>query len=396
MSSSSSSQTTYVQSEQKDLQIENKSTPTKMPTSKNTKSKKTHDVQDTPVADVTESQSTAESTEAAPKMKKLFSHKKEVSKAVDEAETETEVEDNTATKPEPKAAKKRVKKDATEAESAEAKPKTKRSKKTTDASSDEQDSKPKRSKRPKSEPLEEPQEPKDTGVVAVVSTVSSDDADDAAPADDSQKKRKRSKKVRDPSAPKRPLSSFMVFSGLHRQEVSQSNPELKVTQISSKLGEMWGLLTDQQKAAYKSPVVVSVVEPNESGEPAESSPKAKATKRQKKSKDDKSEIAAINEKAEKKAKKAKKAEKKARKAERAKNPDAPKKPLSSFMIYSNEHRQEVKTAHPELKITQIAKILGQMWHQLSAEEQSKYKIIVVEPSVTAPVVDAAIPPVETF
>ena len=385
---SASSQSTYVQSEKKDLQSENKSTSIQMPTSKTTKSKKAREAQDTPFTDVTVTESIVPvSAEVPPKMKKLFSHKKEVVKAENEIETETEAEadDNKAPQPAPK---KRAKKDATatvDDQSAEVKPKTKRTKKTADASSDEQDSKPKRSKRSKPEQSEETEET-DTSAVQAAASSSSDDV-----ADDSQKKRKRSKKVRDPSAPKRPLSSFMVFSGLHRQEVSQSNPELKVTQISSKLGEMWGLLTDQQKAAYKSPVVVSVVEPRESGEPAdvssaESSPKAKANKRQKKENVDKAE------------KKAKRAEKKARKAEKAKNPDAPKKPLSSFMLFSNEHRQEVKTAHPELKITQIAQKLGQMWRQLSAEEQGKYKIIVIDPSVpvVAPVVDTTTTPVETF
>ena len=385
----------HVQKEQKDLQVENKSTPTQMPNSKNVKSKGTAGaVQVTPVvADVAVAVPVvADVAVAVPvvadvdvqakggKMKKLFSHKKENAKAGDETESQEEP------KAKAKASKKRAKKEdapevAVESGSAESsesaeKPKSKRSKK---------------EKKVKEEDRYDELE-----------KLESD-------SDVTQKKRKQSPKAKDPDAPKRPLSSFMVFSGLNRQEVKQSNPELKATQIAVKLGEMWGLLTDEQKAVFKTPSVVSVVvAANESGDsepqtpaatrqkkakadesPSESSSPKPAAKRQKKAKADKTE------KDEKADKKAKKAEKKAKRAEKkALNPDAPPKKPSSFMQFSNEHRKEVQAAHPDFKITQVAQELGLMWHQLTADEKSKYNIIVIEPPV--PAVVSQVPPIETF
>jgi hypothetical protein len=371
-----------------------------MPNSKNSKLKKEEDVA---AAGVVQTEQTEQTEQSVPKMKKLFSHKKGGAKvAVDqndvdtETDTATHAEESVAQPSEQKAAKKkRVKKDATASADADAdvKPKTKRAKKDTISGGDENSQpKSKQSGKVKADAEADAEEETETSAAGV-------ESDDAV---DIPKKRKNSKKVRDPSAPKRPLSSFMVFSGIHRPEVKQSNPELKATQIATKLGEMWGLLTDEQKATFKSPAVVSVVvSSNDSESLAESPLKPAVIKRQKKvkvAKTEKDEKAERDEKAEKKAKKAKKAEKKARKAQKALNPDAPPKKLSSFMLFSNERRKDVQSAHPEFKITQVAQELGIMWRQLSDDEKSKYNIIVIEPSsvpAVAPALEAVLP-IETF
>ena len=48
---------------------------------------------------------------------------------------------------------------------------------------------------------------------------------------------KRAKK--DPSAPKRPMSAFLYFSQGKRKSIKDANPELKNTEVSRLLGEMW-------------------------------------------------------------------------------------------------------------------------------------------------------------
>uniref|UniRef100_A0A7S2EU25 HMG box domain-containing protein n=1 Tax=Trieres chinensis TaxID=1514140 RepID=A0A7S2EU25_TRICV len=48
---------------------------------------------------------------------------------------------------------------------------------------------------------------------------------------------KRAKK--DPSAPKRPMSAFLYFSQDKRRLIKEENPEMKNTEISVRLGEMW-------------------------------------------------------------------------------------------------------------------------------------------------------------
>jgi hypothetical protein len=46
---------------------------------------------------------------------------------------------------------------------------------------------------------------------------------------------------------------------------------------------------------------------------------------------------------------------------------------TSFINFSNEHRQTVRDQNPGLHITEIAKILGAMWRSLTDEEKADYK-----------------------
>jgi structure-specific recognition protein 1 len=62
--------------------------------------------------------------------------------------------------------------------------------------------------------------------------------------------------------------------------------------------------------------------------------------------------------------------KKFKKAPKDKN--APKKPLTPFFIFSQEKRSEVVKAHPEMKLAQIGKKMGEMWQALSQEEKDTY------------------------
>lgn len=62
-------------------------------------------------------------------------------------------------------------------------------------------------------------------------------------------KRKRTKK--DPNAPKRPLSSYMLFCQEERENVKKENPDLKAKEILSELGKRWKGLDDDEKKKYQ-------------------------------------------------------------------------------------------------------------------------------------------------
>ena len=66
-------------------------------------------------------------------------------------------------------------------------------------------------------------------------------------------KGKKVKKVRDPAAPKRPANPYINFTNAKRAEVKAAHPEAKIGEISKIIGGMWGLLTADQKAAFKAP-----------------------------------------------------------------------------------------------------------------------------------------------
>ena len=51
-------------------------------------------------------------------------------------------------------------------------------------------------------------------------------------------------------APKRAMSAFLYFSNSKRQEMQRDNPDMKITAISAKLGEIWREMTDEEKEPY--------------------------------------------------------------------------------------------------------------------------------------------------
>ena len=54
-----------------------------------------------------------------------------------------------------------------------------------------------------------------------------------------------------------------------------------------------------------------------------------------------------------------------------KDPNAPKRPLTSFMMYSQKHREAIKAQNPDVSFGQIGKLLGQQWKAIGAEEKAE-------------------------
>merc|ERR1711988_456248 len=54
---------------------------------------------------------------------------------------------------------------------------------------------------------------------------------------------------------------------------------------------------------------------------------------------------------------------------KAKDPNAPKRPMGAYFLFMNDHRDATKAENPEMKIGEIAKILGQKWANLEKEEK---------------------------
>lgn len=64
---------------------------------------------------------------------------------------------------------------------------------------------------------------------------------------DDGKRKKTAKKKKDPNAPKRSKSAYMFFCEDKRAEVKGKNPELKMTDISKKLAELWRAIEASDK-----------------------------------------------------------------------------------------------------------------------------------------------------
>jgi len=68
--------------------------------------------------------------------------------------------------------------------------------------------------------------------------------------DDGGGKRRKTKKQKDPNAPKRAMTAYFFFLADKREEVMKANPDLKVTELSKRVGEMWGKISDKEKEKY--------------------------------------------------------------------------------------------------------------------------------------------------
>ncbi|KAF6173460.1 hypothetical protein GIB67_027155 [Kingdonia uniflora] len=64
---------------------------------------------------------------------------------------------------------------------------------------------------------------------------------------------------------------------------------------------------------------------------------------------------------------------KKRKVKKKKDPNAPKKALSAFMFFSQSERENVKKSNPGITFTDVGRVLGERWRQLTAEEKEPYE-----------------------
>jgi hypothetical protein len=109
------------------------------------------------------------------------------------------------------------------------------------------------------------------------------------------KKQRKSKPAKDPKAPKKPLSSYMLFCQAQRETVKSEMPELNAKEILSELGKRWQALTDEEKVPFieeagrvKAAYAIEKKEYDEKNPPLEESPKKKKKRSRKSSDDDES------------------------------------------------------------------------------------------------------------
>lgn len=66
----------------------------------------------------------------------------------------------------------------------------------------------------------------------------------------SEPDKKKKKVEKDPNAPKRNLSSYMLYSQAVRPATVAKHPDLKAVEIAKLIGEKWNALTDKEKQPY--------------------------------------------------------------------------------------------------------------------------------------------------
>jgi hypothetical protein len=62
-----------------------------------------------------------------------------------------------------------------------------------------------------------------------------------------------------------------------------------------------------------------------------------------------------------------------RSTKKEKDPNAPKKTPNNYMNWCNAHREEFKSKNPDAKPTELTRLLGAGWRELSDDEKAKWK-----------------------
>lgn len=191
-----------------------------------------------------------------------------------------------------------------------------------------------------------------------------------------KEKNKKKKKVKDPNRPKKGKSSYVFFCVRNRNKIKTKNPEMKMTEVTSKLGELWRNLKKQaengnEKAVKELENCVKLAE------------------------EDKeryiSEMQSYVEQTEEEITKEKKKKKKKERKDKKKEGTLIKRIVTQYQCFVKEHRVEVKTNNPDMKFAEVSKELGVIWKKLkedakngvseAVEEFEKYKKITEEDKI---------------
>ena len=167
------------------------------------------------------------------------------------------------------------------------------------------------------------------------------------PSDQEIDQKKKNKKLKDPNAPKRPMTAFLFFCKDNRKDVKSEFPDLKPTEVTSKLGEMWSSLEEKKKKKFLSL--------------ADKAKNQYEDAKKKYNRPSDEELIKLNEK------------KPQRRTSKKTSKKGPKRPSTAFLFFCNDKREEVKNANPELTNQEVMKRLGEMWKNDFADEESRKK-----------------------
>jgi hypothetical protein len=173
------------------------------------------------------------------------------------------------------------------------------------------------------------------------------------------------KKPKDPNAPKRPMSSYFLFSNERRAVMRKEMPEKKLTELSKLISVEWKELADDTKATYKKrwedakseyAIVLGEYKLTENYEKYQQ--KLKAWKAEKDGcVDSDSDDGAPA---------------KVTLPKKPKDTNAPKRSKTSYFLFLDSVRAQTKAEHPNLSTTETAKLLGAKWKAMSDAEKAPF------------------------
>eukprot|EP00484_Ammonia_sp_Unknown_P029227 CAMPEP_0197027012 /NCGR_PEP_ID=MMETSP1384-20130603/7011_1 /TAXON_ID=29189 /ORGANISM="Ammonia sp." /LENGTH=339 /DNA_ID=CAMNT_0042455801 /DNA_START=389 /DNA_END=1408 /DNA_ORIENTATION=+ len=180
------------------------------------------------------------------------------------------------------------------------------------------------------------------------------------------------KKPKQPeSMPKKPQTSYFIFNNERRKELKEQYPEKKITELAKLIGGEWKTMTDAEKAKYveqakvvKEEYAIKIAEYKKTEEYQKYMQELDAWKKEAKDADNEIEVSTPGADGDGIAK--------VRLPRRPKDAQCPKRPLSSYFLFTKEARAATKQEFPEKSVTEIAKELSRKWKALTEEEKKPY------------------------
>mmetsp|Transcript_15908 Transcript_15908/g.44003 ORF Transcript_15908/g.44003 Transcript_15908/m.44003 type:complete len:800 (+) Transcript_15908:244-2643(+) len=156
----------------------------------------------------------------------------------------------------------------------------------------------------------------------------------------------KKKPKKDPNKPKRAQTAFMIFSNENRERFKRANPDLKFGDLAKLIGTEYKALgkgelaelekkVGKEKARYE--LEMRDYKPPAGYDDSETKGKGKAKKKKK-------------------------------------DPNAPKRATTAFMFYSTKMRPIIKEKQPDIKFTEMGKLIGEKWRELSADDKREFEI----------------------
>ena len=187
-------------------------------------------------------------------------------------------------------------------------------------------------------------------------------------------KKKKKKKNEDPNMPKRPLTVYMLYCMEARPAAKKANPTAKVPQIGAILGKSWKALPqkDKERLQANAQKLKDQYDLDKADYEKNNPPKDDNGDGDNDNDGDTPVSEGDADATEKNSTGNASSAKKKKKKKQQKDPNAPKRPLTSYMIYSSDVRHDIMKENPGAKVPEVGKITGQMYGKLSKERRQHY------------------------
>ncbi|KAH6760971.1 HMG mobility box protein [Perilla frutescens var. frutescens] len=188
---------------------------------------------------------------------------------------------------------------------------------------------------------------------------------------------KKTKKEKDPLKPKQPMSAYFVFSNERRAALLTENKN--VLEVAKITGEEWKNMTDEQKAPYEKMALknkeqyaqeMEVYKQKKEEEAA--SLKKDEEELMKLQKQEAMQLLKKKEKTDTLIKKNKENRQKKRIEEKNVDPNKPKRPASSFFLFSKEARKNLVEERPGINNATITALISVKWKEMNEEEKQSW------------------------